>query len=78
MRVVIKKLDGKKEGFDFDGSDTVDKCKELLAEKAGIKKAQVRLIFQGQPMADDKTLAEHNVEAGSVIHMILQMRGGRI
>jgi len=51
--------------------------KQMLAEKAGIKKEQVRLIFKGQPMADDKTLSDHKVEAGNVIHMILQMRGGK-
>jgi hypothetical protein len=51
--------------------------KEMLAEKAGIKAAQVRLIFRGKPMTDENTLADAKVNAGDQIHMILQMRGGQ-
>ena len=37
---------------------------------------QVRLIFKGQPMVDEKTLEESSVLSGDVIHMIAQLRGG--
>ena len=50
--------------------------KQQLAEKAGISQDQVRLIFRGQPMLDDKTLESQGVTGGSVIHMIAQLRGG--
>lgn len=48
----------------------------MLAEKSGISFDQVRLIFKGTPMKDSMSLEEHKVEKDSVIHMILQMRGG--
>jgi len=77
MRIIIKKLDSQKEPFDMDEKDTVKKLKEMLAEKAGIDKEQIRLILKGQPLLDDKTLGESKVKAGDVIHMVMQMRGGQ-
>jgi hypothetical protein len=47
----------------------------MLAEKAGIMKDQIRLIYKGTPMNDSLTLKDHKVEKDSVVHMILQMRG---
>ena len=68
-------VDGRKQPFNLESSDTVRKVKDMLAEKTGIYAEMIRLIYHGSPMVDDKTLAEHNVVAGNVIHMIMQMRG---
>lgn len=76
MKINIKKLDGQKQEFDIDSGDAVSKMKEILSEKVGINKDQIRLIFKGKPMVDDKTFGEQNVKDDSVIHMIMQMRGG--
>ena len=35
-----------------------------------------RLIFGGKQMNDDKTAAEFGVEGGSVLHLVLALRGG--
>eukprot|EP00469_Lotharella_globosa_P005369 CAMPEP_0167802570 /NCGR_PEP_ID=MMETSP0111_2-20121227/19221_1 /TAXON_ID=91324 /ORGANISM="Lotharella globosa, Strain CCCM811" /LENGTH=79 /DNA_ID=CAMNT_0007698677 /DNA_START=52 /DNA_END=291 /DNA_ORIENTATION=- len=75
MTVNIKKLDGKKTPFNFAPDTKVKQVKEVLAEKTGIFAEAIRLIFQGSPMKDDQTLKDHNVKAGNVIHMILQLRG---
>lgn len=37
---------------------------------------QIRLIYSGKQLADDKTLQDYNVAAGGTIHMVLQLRGG--
>jgi ubiquitin-like protein Nedd8 len=42
----------------------------------GVHKDQIRLIFKGKPMVDEKSLGEQQVAAGSTVHMIMQMRGG--
>jgi hypothetical protein len=51
--------------------------KETLQEKEGIQVDQIRLIFSGKQLADDKSLLEYKIEAGGTIHMVLQLRGGR-
>jgi len=69
--------DGQKEEFSLEPNDSVMKVKEMLAEKTGVHKDQIRLIFKGKPMLDDKTLDEQGVKAGNTVHMIMQMRGGQ-
>jgi len=76
MQIIIKTLDGQKKPFNFEPEDTVAKVKEVLAEKTGIFKEMIRLIFHGTPMVDEHTLAQAKVQGGNVIHMIMQLRGG--
>eukprot|EP00466_Bigelowiella_natans_P007474 jgi/Bigna1/56023/estExt_Genewise1Plus.C_800043 len=75
MQVFIKKLDGKKTPFSLEPSTKVEQVKDILQESTGILKEAIRLIFQGSPMRDDRTLEESKVKAGHTIHMILQLRG---
>ncbi len=37
---------------------------------------QIRLIFGGKQLADEMKIQDYNLEAGSTIHMVLQLRGG--
>lgn len=91
MQITVKKLDGTKEEIMVESSDITEQLKETLSDKTGglfpfslhfclkdfaVHKDQVRLIFKGKPMVDDKTLAEQGVTAGATIHMVLQLRGG--
>lgn len=47
-----------------------------MEEKEGIPPAQQRLIFGGKQMSDEKTAAEFKLEGGSVLHLVLGLRGG--
>ena len=35
-----------------------------------------RLIYAGKQLGDDKTAREYNIEGGSVLHLVLALRGG--
>jgi ubiquitin-like protein Nedd8 len=35
-----------------------------------------RLIYAGKQLADDKTAKDHNIKGGSVLHLVLALRGG--
>ena len=35
-----------------------------------------RLIFGGKQMSDEKTAKDYNIEGGSVLHLVLALRGG--
>ena len=50
--------------------------KQALQEKEGIMIDQIRLIFGGKQLADEMKIQDYNLEAGSTIHMVLQLRGG--
>ncbi|CAL9160304.1 unnamed protein product [Musa hybrid cultivar] len=62
--------------IDFDPTDTIDRIKERIEEKEGIPPPQQRLIYLGKQLADDKNARESNIEDGSVLHLVLALRGG--
>ena len=50
--------------------------KQALQEKEGIQVEQIKLIYSGKQLADDKSLESYSIQAGATIHMVLQLRGG--
>ena len=78
MQIFIKTLTGKKSAFDFEPENLVRNVKEALQVKEGIKIEQIRLIFGGKQMSDETKLQDYNVKAGDTIHMVLQLRGGKL
>lgn len=76
MQITIKTLSGRQQTFTFDPETPIRQVKESLQEKEGIEADQIRLIFSGKQLANDKSLKFYKVKAGDVIHMVLQLRGG--
>lgn len=77
MMIKVKTLTGKEIEIDIEPSDTVERIKERVEEKEGIPPVQQRLIFAGKQMNDDKLAKEYHIEGGSVLHLVLALRGGR-
>lgn len=77
MMIKVKTLTGKEIEIDIEPSDTIERVKERVEEKEGIPPIQQRLIFAGKQMNDDKTAKDYNIEGGSVLHLVLALRGGR-
>jgi len=76
ISINVKTLSGKIMTLVVDPEDTIQELKEYLEEKSGVPVAQQRLIFRGKQVADTMTLAEGRVETGSVLHLVLALRGG--
>ncbi|KAJ6837234.1 ubiquitin-NEDD8-like protein RUB1 [Iris pallida] len=74
--IKVKTLTGKEIEIDIEPTDTIDRIKERVEEKEGIPPVQQRLIYAGKQLADDKTAKEYNIEGGSVLHLVLALRGG--
>ncbi|KAJ1457312.1 ubiquitin-related domain-containing protein [Pelagophyceae sp. CCMP2097] len=77
MQIFIKTLTGRKQAMTIEPADEVRLIKQTLQEKEGIQVDQIRLIYSGKQLADDKTIEQYNITAGGTIHMVLQLRGGR-
>lgn len=76
MLIKVKNLTGNIIEIDVEKTDTVQKLKEYVEEKAGIPPKQQRLIFGGKAMADEKTVESYKIQAGAVLHLVLALRGG--
>lgn len=76
MMIKVKTLTGKEIEIDIEPSDSIERIKERLEEKEGIPPVQQRLIFGGKQMSDDRTAKDYNIEGGSVLHLVLALRGG--
>lgn len=77
MLIKVKTLTGKEIELDIDADDKITRIKEKVEEQSGVPPQQQRLIFSGRQMQDDKTAKELNIVAGSVLHLVLALRGGR-
>lgn len=75
--IKVKTLTGKEIELDIDADDKITRIKEKVEEQSGVPPQQQRLIFSGRQMQDDKTAKELNIVAGSVLHLVLALRGGR-
>jgi len=76
MQIFIKTLTGRKQAMTLEPTDEIRSIKQSLQEKEGIQVDQIRLIYSGKQLADDKKIEDYNITAGGTIHMVLQLRGG--
>lgn len=77
MLIKVKTLTGKEIEIDIEPNDKITRIKERVEEKEGIPPQQQRLIFGGKQMSDEKTADEYNIVGGSVLHLVLALRGGK-
>lgn len=77
MHVKVKTLTGRDIPIDIEPSDKIIRVKEMMEEKEGIPPSQQRLIFNGSQLNDDSTVQESNISAGSSLHLVLTLRGGK-
>ena len=74
--IFVKSLTGKKMFVTVALESSVFRLKQLLETTENIPVDDVRLIYSGKLLADDKPLEFYNIQAGGTIHMVLQLRGG--
>jgi len=74
IQILIKEIDNQKIFLLVNNNITVLELKQRLQYEIGINQRGIRLIFQGQPMEDNKILRSFiELKDNSVIYLVRQM-----
>lgn len=61
----------------FDEAATIGTVKDMIQDIQGILPDEQRLIWAGRQLEDSKTLWEYGIGAGTTLHLIRRLRGGK-
>lgn len=73
MQIQVKALTGKVVTLEVEALDTIMQVKEKYFAKEGVPVEQLRLIFAGKQLEDDKTLSFYNVQSDATIIVVLRL-----
>ena len=76
IEIFVKTLTGKTITVQMMNTETIADLKLYIQDMEGIPPDQQRLIFAGKQLEDPITLSEYFITAGSVLHLVLRLRGG--
>ena len=76
MMIKVKQLTGRDIDLNVEPSDTVKNIRTKIHSKEGIPPLEFHLIFGGQRLKDEKTLADYNIMDKSILYLTLRLGGG--
>ena len=73
LQVTVQTLEQRKIPLQLSSYTRVETIKKMIEEKAGIPAANQRLLRNHEPLGDDSTLEQSEVEDGATISLVLRL-----
>jgi hypothetical protein len=75
FQIFIMNIKGNKTTLQVRSSYTIEKVKELICEKEGIKVDDQRLNFHGKDLLNHLPLSSYGIVSGNTLHLIRRLLG---
>ncbi|XP_070564179.1 polyubiquitin-C-like [Ptychodera flava] len=72
MPIIIKTVDGETHVLAVEASETIAAVKSRIYDKLGIPPHQVRLVYGGMHLDNNRTLQEYGIENAATLHMVMR------
>jgi hypothetical protein len=76
LSLTIKTLNGQKFSLECEPDAIVLQIKSEIESINGVPIAEQRLLFGGTNLADYKSISDYNIIDGSMLYMVVSLRGG--
>ncbi|KAI4839452.1 ubiquitin-like protein [Plasmodium brasilianum] len=74
IRIKVKSIDNEEYELTVKTSMNTEEIKSIIAEKKKVNKNDIRLIYQGQCLSNEKTIADYNVQNDHIIHLVVRKK----
>jgi len=76
IQITVKSMNGSTAAIEINPQSRVSVLMDKINAKLGISPSEQRLIFSGKQLDPVQPLSAYGVEAGSMITLVLRLRGG--
>lgn len=76
MNIFVKSLTNRTIVVSINEDMKVINLKEKIEAVEGIQIEQIKLVYSGKVLVDDKYLKDYNILEESFVNMVLSLRGG--
>jgi hypothetical protein len=72
MKIKVQTLLYKTIFLEVESSTTILMVKNLLLKQ--MPRDQQRIVFDGKPLEDDRTLLSYNIQEGATLHLVVRLK----
>lgn len=76
MEIFIKDIQGKHIRIQTSASSTIREVKQKFQKVSGIQAGEQRFLYEGQQLADNKTLNDYKVRHNASMQCSMRLSGG--
>ena len=77
MQLFVKTLDNRTITLEVEPTDSIEAIKDKIFQRECLLPEVQRLIFAGKQLDEGKTLSDYNIQAESILHLVVRHRAGQ-